>query len=124
MLGANDTPCSRWSISASILLYLPPYSPDLNPIENAFAKLKAALRKAAARSIDGLWTVIGHTIPTFTPDSNAHTIRVGGHRSSSAVRRRSTGVISSTSHPALCQQVYDTRLVPFIATLQGRGWDI
>jgi transposase len=36
------------------LLYLPPYSPDLNPIEMAFAKLKAALRKAAARSIDAL----------------------------------------------------------------------
>ena len=40
------------------LRYLPPYSPDFNPIENAFAKLKALLRKAAARTIDDLWTPI------------------------------------------------------------------
>ena len=40
------------------LMYLPPYSPDLNPIEMAFAKLKAALRKAAARSLEALWTAI------------------------------------------------------------------
>ena len=49
------------------LLYLPPYSPDLNPIEQAFAKLKALLRKAAARSIDALWTAIGDAIPRFQP---------------------------------------------------------
>ena len=36
--------------------YLPPYSPDFNPIENAFAKLKALLRNAAERTVDGLWT--------------------------------------------------------------------
>ena len=41
------------------LLYLPPYSPDLNPIEQAFAKLKALLRKAAERTVDGLWHTIG-----------------------------------------------------------------
>jgi transposase len=40
------------------LLFLPPYSPDLNPIEQVFAKLKAALRKAAARSVEALWTAI------------------------------------------------------------------
>ena len=65
--------------AGAILLYLPPYSPDLNPIENAFAKLKAALRKAAARSIDGLWTVIGHTIPTFTPDECANYFTAAGY---------------------------------------------
>ena len=65
--------------AGAILLYLPPYSPDLNPIENAFAKLKAALRKAAARSIDGLWTVIGHTIPTFTPDECANYFIAAGY---------------------------------------------
>ena len=42
------------------------YSPDFNPIENAFARLKAGLRKAAARTIPELWTVIGHILPTFT----------------------------------------------------------
>src|SRR5881275_2361739 len=49
------------------LLYLPPYSPDFNPIENAFAKLKALLRKAAERTIDALWAAIGRLIGRFTP---------------------------------------------------------
>jgi len=46
------------------LLYLPPYSPDLNPIEQLFAKLKALLRKAAARTKDALWTAIGRLLDT------------------------------------------------------------
>jgi transposase len=50
------------------LLFLPPYSPDFNPIENAFAKLKTLLRKAAARTIDDLWHVIGQCLDAFTPD--------------------------------------------------------
>lgn len=49
------------------LLFLPPYSPDFNPIENAFAKLKAMLRKAAERTVDGLWNAIARIIDTFTP---------------------------------------------------------
>jgi transposase len=49
------------------LRYLPPYSPDLNPIEQAFAKLKAHLRKAAARTRDNLWDAIGRALDTFTP---------------------------------------------------------
>jgi transposase len=49
------------------LRYLPPYSPDFNPIENAFAKLKQLLRKAAERTIDGLWTAIGCMLGLFTP---------------------------------------------------------
>jgi transposase len=53
--------------AGATLLYLPPYSPDFNPIENAFAKLKALLRKAAERSVDGLWTAIGSLIELFTP---------------------------------------------------------
>lgn len=48
------------------LLFLPPYSPDLNPIENAFAKLKAMLRKAAARSIEQLWDAIARIIQTYS----------------------------------------------------------
>jgi transposase len=48
------------------LLYLPPYSPDLNPIEMAFAKLKAALRKAAARSIEALLDAIAVALAAFT----------------------------------------------------------
>jgi transposase len=49
------------------IIYLPPYSPDLNPIEQAFAKLKALLRKAAARTIARLWNAIGDMLGKFTP---------------------------------------------------------
>ena len=49
------------------LLYLPPYSPDFNPIEKAFAKLKALLRKAEERTIDGLWRAIGRLVDLITP---------------------------------------------------------
>lgn len=54
------------AVGASVL-YLPPYSPDLNPIEQVFAKLKALLRKAAARTKEKLWTTIGHLLETFSP---------------------------------------------------------
>jgi transposase len=50
------------------LLYLPPYSPDLNPIEQVFAKLKQLLRSAAARSRDALWDAIGALLARFQPD--------------------------------------------------------
>jgi transposase len=53
-----------WATGAS-LLYLPPYSPDLNPIEQVFAKLKALLRKAAVRTKDALWTTIGELLDRF-----------------------------------------------------------
>jgi transposase len=49
------------------LVYLPPYSPDLNPIEKLFAKLKALLRKAAVRSTRTLWKTIGRLLDRFTP---------------------------------------------------------
>jgi transposase len=48
------------------LLYLPPYSPDLNPIEKFFAKLKALLRKAATRRVDALWNEISNLLTTVT----------------------------------------------------------
>ena len=49
------------------LLYLPPCSPDLNPIENAFAKVKALLRRAAKRTVEGLWSSIGELLTTSKP---------------------------------------------------------
>jgi len=49
------------------LMFLPPYSPEFNPIEQAFAKLKALLRKAAARTITDLWAAIAEAIDAFTP---------------------------------------------------------
>ncbi len=61
------------------LLYLPPYSPDFNPIENAFAKLKALLRKAAARSVDGLWNAIGRIVDLFTPNECVNYFKAAGY---------------------------------------------
>jgi len=61
------------------ILYLPPYSPDFNPIENAFAKLKAFLRKAAERTIEGLWRVIGRLVDLFTPDECANYFTAAGY---------------------------------------------
>jgi len=49
------------------LIYLPPYSPDLNPIEQAFAKYKALLRKAAERTVNALWQTIGRIADLFPP---------------------------------------------------------
>ncbi len=54
--------------TGATLLYLPPYSPDFNPIEKLFSKLKALLRKAAKRTIDALWTEIGNLLNAVTPD--------------------------------------------------------
>ncbi|SDZ57727.1 transposase, partial [Sinorhizobium meliloti] len=61
------------------LEYLPPYSPDFNPIENAFSKLKALLRKAAERSIESLWTTIGRLLQLFTPDECRNYFAAAGY---------------------------------------------
>jgi transposase len=61
------------------LLYLPPYSPDFNPIENAFSKLKALLRKAAERTLHGLWSRIGALLQTFTPQECANYFAAAGY---------------------------------------------
>lgn len=64
------------------LLYLPPYSPDFNPIEMAFAKLKALLRKAAARTMDALWGRIAQLLEAFTPQECANYLAHAGYGSS------------------------------------------
>ena len=61
------------------LIFLPPYSPDLNPIELAFAKLKAMLRKAAERSVDDLWARIGDLLDSFSPDECTNYFRHAGY---------------------------------------------
>ena len=68
-LRAHKVKGVRESIEAkgARLLFLPPYSPDLNPIEQAFAKLKALLRKAAERTVDRLWSTIGKLLELFPP---------------------------------------------------------
>lgn len=64
------------------LLFLPPYSPDLNPIEMVFAKLKTLLRTAAERTRDDLWQRIGSLIELFKPDECSNYIRHAGYASS------------------------------------------
>jgi transposase len=80
-LGSHKSAGVRRAIEAAgaTLLYLPPYSPDFNPIEKAFAKLKAALRKAAERSLEGLWRSIGRIVPTFTPAECANYFAAAGY---------------------------------------------
>jgi len=58
--------------TGAVLLYLPPYSPDLNPIEKFFSKLKARLRQAARRDIEALWKEIGELLNTVS-QMNAQT---------------------------------------------------
>jgi len=65
--------------AGATLLYLPPYSPDFNPIENAFAKLKALLRKAGERTFEGLWTAIGRLLDAFTPSECANYLAAAGY---------------------------------------------
>lgn len=61
------------------ILFLPPYSPDLNPIEQAFAKLKAMLRKAAERTRDGLWNAIARIIEIYKPAECLNLFRNAGY---------------------------------------------
>ena len=61
------------------LLYLPPYSPDFNPIEMVFAKLKAILRKASERTVDALWHRIGTALDEVTPHECSNFFRHAGY---------------------------------------------
>lgn len=67
--------------TGATLRLLPPYSPDLNPIEQFFAKLKANLRKAAERSTDALWTRIGQILADIQPQECANYLANAGYRS-------------------------------------------
>jgi transposase len=68
-LAAHKVDGVRRAIAAAgaSILHLPPYSPDLNPIEQLFAKLKALLRRAAARTKDELWSAIGRLLEAYPP---------------------------------------------------------
>jgi len=66
--------------AGAVLRYLPPYSPDFNPIEQVFAKLKTLLRKAAARTIETLWNAIGHLLAAFSPAECANYFTDAGYR--------------------------------------------
>jgi transposase len=80
-LGSHKGPHVRAAIEAAgaRLLYLPPYSPDSNPIENAFARPKALLRKAAERTVDGLWSAVAGVLHTLTPAECANYFAAAGY---------------------------------------------
>ena len=80
-LAAHKVAGVREAIAAAgaSVLYLPPYSPDLNPIEQMFAKLKALLRAAATRTRDALWDAIGQLLDRFSPAECRNYIRNSGY---------------------------------------------
>ncbi len=80
-LGSHKGRAVRTAIRAAgaKLFFLPPYSPDLNPIEQVFAKLKTLLRKADARSVEATWRRIGDLLDRFTPAECASYIRNAGY---------------------------------------------
>ncbi len=80
-LGSHKVAGVREAIEArgASLVYLPPYSPDLNPIEQAFAKLKALLRKIAARTVAALWDALGNILGRFTPQECANYLANAGY---------------------------------------------
>ncbi len=80
-LGSHKGAGVRAAIEAAgaELRFLPPYSPDFNPIENAFSKLKARLRKAAARTRDTLWTAVADALDAFSPDECANYFTAAGY---------------------------------------------
>jgi len=80
-LSSHRGPRVRATIEAAgaHLLFLPPYSPDFNPIENPFAKLKVLLRKAAERTVAGLRDAVGRIVDTFSPDECTNYFAAGGY---------------------------------------------
>lgn len=82
-LGSHKSAAIRHAITAAgaRLWFLPPYSPDLNPIEQAFSKLKTLLRKADARSIEATWKQIGVLLDRFTPEECANYLVNAGYAS-------------------------------------------
>lgn len=65
--------------AGATLLYLPPYSPDLNPIENLFSKFKANLRQVAARTVEELWLAIAKALDMITPQECINCITACGY---------------------------------------------
>ena len=82
-LGSHKGGAVRAAIKAvgAKLLFLPPYSPDLNPIEQVFAKLKTLLRKARARTVEATWRGIGELLPRFAPAECANYLADAGYAS-------------------------------------------
>ena len=99
------------------LLYLPPYSPDFNPIEQAFSKLKALLRKATERTIHGLWNAIGRILDLYSPAECANYLANAGY---DADRSKTALAPYSAPSPTLPG---DTITVPVPhAVARSSGW--
>ena len=81
-LGSHKSKLVRQLIrsAGAKLFFLPKYSPDLNPIEQVFAKLKHLLRKAAARTVDAVCAAIGHALEAFTREECANYLKNSGYR--------------------------------------------
>ena len=75
----RDTVRQAIETAGATLAYLPPYSPDLNPIEMAFSKLKAMLRKASERTIEALWKRIGKLLDHFKPQECSNFFKHAGY---------------------------------------------
>ena len=82
-LGSHKSEAVRQAIrdAGARLLFLPPYSPDLNPIEQVFAKLKTLLRKLDTRSVEATWRGVGETLNQFSPTECANYLENAGYRS-------------------------------------------
>src|SRR5512132_1404679 len=82
-LAAHKVDGVRQALAAAgaSLLYLPPYSPDFNPIDQLFAKLKALLRKVAARTKEELWSTIGRLLDTYPSTEGSNYFRHCGYGS-------------------------------------------
>jgi transposase len=65
--------------AGATLRFLPPYSPDFNPIKKAFSRLKAMLRKAGERTVRGLWDLIGRLVDILQPDECANYFKSCGY---------------------------------------------
>lgn len=106
-LSSHKAPTVRAVIegAGARLLFLPPYSPDFNPIEQAFSKLKAHLRKAAERTIHGLWNTIDRILDLYSPPGVRQLLRslrlrcrlIESRSSAAATRAAATGPTSGRS---------------------------
>lgn len=80
-LAAHKSPAAERAIKdrGAWIIFLPPYSPDLNPIEMAFSKLKAHLRKRATRTIENLWRAIGEICDLYEPEECLNYFKAAGY---------------------------------------------
>ena len=103
-LSSHKAPAVRAAIEAAgaKLMFLPPYSPDSNPIEMAFSKLKAHLRKAAERTIHGLWNAIGRTVDLYSPTGVRKLLRSGRIRCNLVRDRSNSRCFLMSSACAFC----------------------